>query len=201
MSRSLLALCALATVVVVISAVAADAPPPVSPDDPAKRLESLLQERRDTLRKVVEYVDQQAERGLVDPSALAQASNQLSEAEMELAKTKAEQIAILEKRVANLSRTEAIYEKMARLAYGKDITRTHLEAKAARLKAEVELVREQSKPAANRKQWKIVDRQNQRDLEIAVEEELAKGWEPCGGVSVSVGSAGGYSYTQAMWKR
>jgi hypothetical protein len=141
MKGSLFFSCAVAAAVVVISAIAADVPPS-TPADAVKQLESLLQERRDTLRKIVEYVQAQEKTGAFDLPDAIRVSNELIEAELELATSKAQRIALQQKFVANLKRIEQFLQRSAEVGRGTDATKKHLEAKAARLKAEIQLARE-----------------------------------------------------------
>ncbi len=142
MNRSFLLSCVAAAAVVVVSAIAADTPRPAS-SEASKQLESLLQERRDTCRKLVEYVESQRRTGQVDIPSWIRASNQLVEAELDMAKTKAERIALRQKLVANLKQAEEFAEARDKMGFGLDTAKTSLETKAARLKAEIELAREQ----------------------------------------------------------
>ena len=142
MNRSFLLACVAAAAVVVVSAIAADSPRPAS-SEASKQLESLLQERRDTCRKVVEYVELQRRGGQADISSWIGASNQLVEAELDMAKTKAERIALRQKLVANLKQAEEFAEVRDKVRWGLDIHKTLLETKACALKAEIELAREQ----------------------------------------------------------
>jgi hypothetical protein len=142
MNRKFLVLVVAAAAAVVLSAIAADSPRPES-SEASKQLESLLQERRDTCRKLVEYVELQRRNGQVDIPSLIGASNQLVEAELDMAKTKAERIALRQKLVANLKQAEEYAEGRNKMGFGVDTAKTFLETKAARLKAEIELAREQ----------------------------------------------------------
>jgi hypothetical protein len=141
--RRLLLTCAVAAVTVIASAIAADLSPS-KPDEASRQLESLLKERRDTFRKLVEFVEVKHGRGEVDLPALIRVSNQLLDAELDLAKTKAERITLLQKLVANLRRVEEDAESRHNVGFGLNSFEALSEAKAARLKAEIQLVREQS---------------------------------------------------------
>jgi hypothetical protein len=53
-------------------------------------------------------------------------------------------------------------------------------------------------------EYKIIEMCTSDDLEIAVNENIAQGWEPLGGVSVSLSESDDYRYeviAQAMIKR
>ena len=106
----------------------------------SERLTALLNERREVLRKLVDAAEQRYRAGAATLEAAIRASNQLLEAELELADTKAERIAVHEKLVGNLQRLEQVAE--ARRAAAAAALEEVLEAKAARLKGEITLLRE-----------------------------------------------------------
>ncbi len=107
----------------------------------AKELESLLKEKRDTLRKVVNVLTQQYENGSATFESIMLASERLFDAELELAATKAERTAIYEQRVSALRALEKFAE--ARLNAGFRATEVELlGARAARLEAQIRLLRE-----------------------------------------------------------
>ena len=141
--RLFLTLCAIGVAAVITSAAPA-APPRPEQHETSKQLESLLKERRDTLRELVDILDGRYRAGAVTEEAVLRASGQLLGAELDLASTKAERIAIREKLVANLRRIEKVTEDQAQvgsLALRPDDV---LQAKAARLKAEIQLLREKA---------------------------------------------------------
>lgn len=106
------------------------------------RKDSLLKERRDTLRQLAQDVEQCYRAGRATLDSLIRASNLLLEAELDLAKTKAERIAIYEKLVANLRQLEKAAEARHQAgAPGGGVSEV-LSAKADRLKAEIQLARE-----------------------------------------------------------
>ncbi|MGA2257071.1 MAG: hypothetical protein ABSG53_20660 [Thermoguttaceae bacterium] len=51
------------------------------------------------------------------------------------------------------------------------------------------------------RKWKVEESAIPDDLAKAVEKDMADGWEPCGGISVTAATTGGTYYYQAMWKR
>lgn len=106
------------------------------------RINKLLAERRDTLRGVVDAAMEQYISGEALLDTVIHARKGLLEAEMELATTNAERIRIHEKRVKNLRQLEDSVKD--RHAAGTAGVRQVLTAKAARLKAEVELLRAQA---------------------------------------------------------
>jgi hypothetical protein len=126
-------------VIVVASAIAADWPASRH-DGASAQLESLLKERRDVVRKLVEIVNRRYQTGMVTQESVILASNLLLDAELELARTKAERIAVCQKLVGNLRQLEQAAEARHERTMGSadDV----LKAKAARLKAEIQLVRE-----------------------------------------------------------
>jgi hypothetical protein len=139
-----LMLCLIGTSIAVVSTTGADAPQPQQ-DDTSKQLESLLKERRDTLSKVVDLLDARFRSGFggIKEETVLPASNHVLDAELELAPTKAKRVAIREKVVANLRKVEKFNEmrrKGPSLAPPEDL----LQAKAARLKAEIQLLREKA---------------------------------------------------------
>jgi hypothetical protein len=116
-------------------------PPASQNNETSKQLESLLKERRDTLRRLVDILDAQHRQGFggqEQEDVVLYASNELFDAELDLATTKTERIAIREKIVANLRQVE----KRAEMRVGVTTAKKSLEAKAARLKAEIQLLRE-----------------------------------------------------------
>ena len=137
--RLLLLLCPVGAAIVIASAIAAEPPVPQQ-DEASKQLESLLKERRDTLRQLVTFLDGRLLVGKASKESVIRASNQLLDAELDLARTKAERIAIHEKLVDNLRGLEKIIESGAH--YGTRQLDDVFSAKADRLKAEVQLLRE-----------------------------------------------------------
>jgi outer membrane protein TolC len=107
----------------------------------SEQIESLLKERRDTLRRVVDVLTQQYENGSAAFESIMLASERLFDAELELAATKAERIAIYEKRVSALRAMEKFAE--GRFKAGFRTTEVELlDARAARLQAQIRLLRE-----------------------------------------------------------
>jgi hypothetical protein len=136
--RFFLLLCPIVAAIAIASAIGADSPQS-SRKEPSKQLEDLLRERRDTLRKVADILESRFRGGygVTEETALL-ASNEVLEAELELAPTKADRVAIFVKVVANLQKIE----KTAERRRGLQCEDVFLHAKAARLKAEIQLLRE-----------------------------------------------------------
>jgi outer membrane protein TolC len=137
--RLYLSLCSIGLVVVAAWAIAAEPPAPQQ-SAASHPLQSLLKERVDTLRHLVEILDAQSQSGVVTKETVILASNQLLDAELELAKTKADRVALHEKLVGNLRRLEEFANGQYR--DGRCTLDGPLRAKAARLKAEIQLLRE-----------------------------------------------------------
>ena len=137
----LLLCCAIAAAVVVAAAVAADAPES-PPAESSQKLQSLLNERRDTLRKLVDATESKYRSGEATLDSVLRASEQLLEAELDLAETKAERIAVREKLVANLRQREEYARGLH--ANGRATLESLLQVTAARLKAEIQLLRRSS---------------------------------------------------------
>jgi len=136
----LLGVLAVGAMLIVSSIDAKDAQAP--DDDPAARIVSLLKERRDTFRQLATVVEQAYRQGEGTFASVIQASNSLLEVELDLATDKAERITLHEKRVANVKQMEQITMALHR---NREATRVDvLAAKGARLKAEIELLREQA---------------------------------------------------------
>ncbi len=114
------------------------------PDPSDAKKESLLKERRDTLRELVRLTEARYRSGRATLDFVIRASNQLLEAELDQAKTKAERIAIYDKLIANLRELEKILEARQKVgAPGGDMADL-LDARTARLKAEIQLSQERS---------------------------------------------------------
>ena len=110
------------------------------PTSPENKINSLLVERRDTLRQLVDSVTAQYKAGRTTLDNVIRARNGLLDAELEIAKTKTERIRIHEERVKNFRDLENAIKR--RYTVGKGTYEEMLTAKAARLKSEIELLRE-----------------------------------------------------------
>jgi outer membrane protein TolC len=109
-------------------------------DKPAE-VESLLKERQDALRNLVKILDLQYRAGTVDFIRVASAESRLADAELGSAKNKDARIAACQKKAELCRDVEKICQ--ARLAV--DGTDADVrEARAERLKAEIQLLREKA---------------------------------------------------------
>ena len=116
-------------------------------DEPARtaaseKIEALLKKRVETLRQLVSVVSEQYRTGQAGYASVVQASNELSGAELELAKRPDERIAILRRRLETFREFERVVEKLhrGREAAFQDV----LTAQAASLQGEIQLLREQA---------------------------------------------------------
>jgi len=130
-----------AAIVALAAGPSAGAPPPASGDMPQKLLK-LRQERRDTLRRALEIITKQFETGSAPYEELLARTDQLCDAELDLAVDRSQRIAVREKKLANLRAGEALLGQ--RLAAGRITEPVLLTAKAARLKAEIDLLVERA---------------------------------------------------------
>ena len=126
------------------AAASAGADPPKSTEQEVGpgQLQSLRKERRETLRTLVDAAESKFNSGKATLDSLLRGSELLLEAELDLAETKAERIAVHEKIVANLRQVEKAAQM--RCNAGVAPIEESLEAKAARLKAEIQLKCEQT---------------------------------------------------------
>lgn len=101
------------------------------------KVASLLRERRDTLKARVEIIEKLV--GIVrsTPEALIAAREDLCNAEIEMATSKSERLAALQRKLENAKQLEAVMELRKQEARGTEAE--ILMAKAARLGVEVEL--------------------------------------------------------------
>jgi hypothetical protein len=104
------------------------------------RINSLLAERRDTFRQLVELVEGRYKMGQTSLYNVIRERNRLLEAELEIAKTSIDRIRILEDRVKNFRDLENELKQLHEV--GRVTDDKLLVAKAERLKAEIELLRE-----------------------------------------------------------
>ena len=107
---------------------------------PDNRINSLLAERRETLRQLVDAITARYTAGHRTLDNVIHARNGLLDAELEMAKTSAERIQIHEDRVQNFRALENAVKQ--RHKAGQATIDEMLVAKAARLEAEIELLRE-----------------------------------------------------------
>lgn len=138
-SLSLFGVLALAAVLIMLPGDALVSQPAA---DAAARIHSLQEQRRDTLRQLVEVAKVSYQAGGVPLDFVLQISDSLFEAELELGTTREKRIAILKEQVANLKELEELLTRGWKV--GTKRTDERLSAKAARLKAEIQLLREQT---------------------------------------------------------
>jgi hypothetical protein len=125
------------------SAEGREAGEPSSPDRPMAAAErELLQQRRDTLRKLVEILEARFRQGETMQRPLIEAQNALIAAELELAVDQPQRIALLEKKLANLKQLMEMCSAMHQS--GQVPYEQVLASQAESLRAEVELLRERS---------------------------------------------------------
>ena len=116
-----------------------------APRDP--KLQALLQERRDVLRKQFELVVERIRVGEGPRQDILRAAGNLLEAELELATSPAQRVKLFQSHVETLKKLEQSVQEMVKV----DVVQLDalLEVKAARLKAEIRLHRAKAKLAAN----------------------------------------------------
>ncbi len=134
-------------VVVFAFAAAFDLPLAIAAQEPDRgnspEVLALLKERRDTLQALVVDLDAQFHDGSLGFDVVLRGRSQLLDAELQLASMSAQRISILERRVENFKELE----KLTTMRWNNaGVTRDKvLEAKAARLAAQIELQREREK--------------------------------------------------------
>lgn len=106
-------------------------------------LDDLLKQRRDTLQQLVKVVKEQYHQGTSDYAAVAKSTDQLIDAELELADNHQERIALLKRRVDLMESLEALTE--GQFLSGQRAPSEPLQARAAVLEAKIELARERDK--------------------------------------------------------
>lgn len=105
------------------------------------KLTKLLQERRDTLAKRVAALEMQLGHGELKIDSVIAARGDLLEAELQLAKTKNRRVEIFMKRIDNMRELENSVK--LQFENGLATNESYLAATAARLQAEIDLIREQ----------------------------------------------------------
>jgi hypothetical protein len=111
--------------------------------DQSAAIKKLLEARRDTLRGEVESRESRIKAGFEDPMNLIDPSRRLLQAELELTEKPADRITLHQKYVEIAKNTEETLKAAAKNGRIRD--EPYLEAKAARLEAEIALLREQMK--------------------------------------------------------
>ncbi len=122
------------------------------PQTNSEKVTALLKVRRDTLKQIVDEAERDLRDGMVPAPVVSRATVDWLNAEFELAGDHAGRVAIRERIVAHLRRTEAALETaMKKTAPAPGKVRPHTESyeflgvKAARCQAEIELLRERAK--------------------------------------------------------
>lgn len=110
-------------------------------DEASAQLDNLLKQRRETLQQLVKVTSEQYRIGRSSIDSVTRASDQLLNAELELARDRSSRIAIHNKRIDLLKDFEKIAQSQFRAG---DATQEDvLAARAAALGAEIQLLREQ----------------------------------------------------------
>ena len=105
-----------------------------------KKLNSLLEELRDTRRQIVEWIELRYSQGNASLDNVIQARIELLDAELDIAKTKAERVRVREEQVKNFLELENLLTQRHKNG---EITNVEILAvKAVRLEAEIQLLRE-----------------------------------------------------------
>ena len=134
-----------------VSATQAQAEPPAK--NTATQVESLMKERRDVLQNIAQMLNAQYRVGTAGIDRVVSATNKLADAELELAKTKDERIAVCRKQVESCRDFEKLCQ--ARHEVGIVTQADVLIATAERLKAEIQLLREQAGDKPGEEQVKM----------------------------------------------
>jgi outer membrane protein TolC len=115
----------------------------LNPTGDAEQLRSLLQVRRDTMHELVRTVDQHFRAGRVASDAVIQARGGLLTAELEMAATPEQRLAIHQRMIATMQDLERATAERYRMG---TVTQAEvLHARAARLNAEIHLIRERNR--------------------------------------------------------
>lgn len=112
----------------------------------ATTTKGLMKERRDVLQSVVQWRERQYASGSVDLPLLIRAKLALGDAELDLAGSKAERLAVRQQQLDSLRELE--HALKMRFDTGRVTETDLLESKAERLKAEIDLLREKGEQAA-----------------------------------------------------
>jgi outer membrane protein TolC len=113
-------------------------------DDNASKLDTLLKQRRAKLRLLVEVVGAQYRSGLSTLDSVIRTSDQLLKVELELAEGNEARLAIHKEQVERLESIEKAAVSRFRSGLGGAAQEESLAAQAARLGAEIELLRAQN---------------------------------------------------------
>jgi outer membrane protein TolC len=105
-----------------------------------QQIEDLLRERQAILQKLVEVVTEEYRQGTNGFESVVRATDQLIEAELELAKDSKARIVVLERRVELMTNVFSMVE--AKFKAGQVTQAQVLAARAALLKSRIQLIRE-----------------------------------------------------------
>lgn len=111
-------------------------------NDQSEEINRLQKERLDVLNKVVEMVEATYQNGRTGFDSLVQASSQLLDAELDMAKDHDARLVVLQRQVELFDSWEKIAD--ARFKAAEDSQATVLTAHAATLEAKIRLLREQA---------------------------------------------------------
>ena len=108
----------------------------------SQKLEELLKERQSTLRQLVAVVTEEYRNGATGFESVARATDQLIDAELDLAKNAAARTAILQRRVELMKSLFSMVE--TRFKAGQVTQAQVLAAQAGLLESQIQLAREQA---------------------------------------------------------
>ncbi len=127
-------------------------PPEAERRSDSEKLTALLKDRRDALKQIVDEAERDRRDGMVSPVVVSRATVDWLNAELDLAGDHAARVAMRERIVSHLRKTESALENVMKTAppapsKGRPHTESYefLGIKAARCLAEIELLRERAK--------------------------------------------------------
>ena len=115
-------------------------PAPRTREADAEMLTALRKERVEVLRQAVKQAEESFRSGLAPHTSIQRITISLLNAELDLAPDRAGRVAVRERMVAQFKRIETIVAEQVKSAIAKSTDL--LEAKAARLQSEIDLLRE-----------------------------------------------------------
>lgn len=107
-----------------------------------EQINRLMAERRDALQKIVEVFKSKYDRGMVKIDTVYRAQNDLLNAELDLATTKGDRVAIMKKQLENFQSMESRARDLQKIGAQGGEVEVVLTATAARLQAEIQWLRE-----------------------------------------------------------
>ena len=107
-----------------------------------EKINRLMEERRDALQKIVEVFKSKYDRGMVKIDTVYRAQNDLLNAELDLATTKGDRVAIMKKQLENFQSMESRALELQKIGAQGGEVEVVLTATAARLQAEIQWLRE-----------------------------------------------------------